>query len=130
MTIMRATSALCLVLLSGCARAMEQPRELILDPGPKILHINGTLEPVTFVVDNERRPATVERRDPCQTNDPMPIARLGQAVPGMLRSRPLSVAPMPNYCPVTVPMASSSVLVSGRNAPEVVQGPAPPEPQP
>jgi hypothetical protein len=132
MTIMRATSALCLILLSGCAGAMEQrPGELtILDPGPKILHINGTFEPVTFVVDAERLLADAERREACQTNDPMPIAQLGQAIPQMLRSQPLYVAPMPNYCPVTAPIASGTVAVSGRNVPEVVQQPTPSEPQP
>lgn len=109
----------------------QQPGELtIIDPGPKILHINGTFEPVTFVVDAERISANVERRGACQTNDPMPVARLGQAVPQMPRSQPLSVAPMPNYCPVTAPIASRTVVVSGRNVPEVLQRPEPTEPQP
>lgn len=128
---MRATSALCLLLLSGCAGALEQqPGELILDRGPKILHINGTLEPVTFVVDDEPRPAKEERRDACQTNDPMPVAQLGQAVPRMLRSHPLYVAPMPNYCPVTVPLTGRSVVTSTPSAPKVLQRPTPTEPQP
>lgn len=132
MTIMRATSALCLVLLSGCAGAMrQQPGELtIIDTGPRILHINGTFEPVTFVVDAERLPADVERRGACQTNDPMPVALVGQAIPQMLRSQPLYVAPMPNYCPVTAPIASRTVVVSGQNVPEALQRPAPSEPQP
>jgi hypothetical protein len=132
MTIMRATSALCLILLSGCAGAMRQQAGEItlIGSGPKILHINGTFEPVPFVVDNERRPVISERGGACQTNDPMPIARLGQAVPRMLRSHPLYVAPMPNYCPVTAPIASSTIVVSGRNVPEVLQRPALSEPQP
>ena len=129
---MRATSALCLLLLAGCAGAMrQQPGEItLIDSGPKILHINGTFEPVTFVVDAERVPVNSERRGACQTNDPMPVARLGQAVPQMLRSQPLYVAPMPNYCPVTAPIASRTVVTSGGNVPQVLQRPAPPEPQP
>lgn len=128
---MRATSALCLLLLSGCAGAMEQqPGELITDPGPRVLHVDGTVEPVTFVVDDERRPAKEARREACQTNDPMPVARLGQAVPRMLRSHPLYVAPMPNYCPVTVPSTGKSVVTSTPGAPKVPQRPEPTEPQP
>src|SRR5687768_9117544 len=37
MNIMRATSALCLLLLSGCAAGMQQPHEITLRPRPKIL---------------------------------------------------------------------------------------------
>jgi hypothetical protein len=109
----------------------QQPGELtILDRGPKILHINGTFEPVTFVVDDAQRPAKGERREACQTNDPMPVAQLGREVPRMLRSRPLYVAPMPNYCPVTVPLTGKSVVISTPSAPKVLQRPTPSEPQP
>lgn len=130
MTIMRATSALCLLLLAGCTGAMEEPRDGILRPRPRILHINGAFEPVAFVVDGERRPARAEDREPCQTNDPMPVAQLGRELPQMLRSRPLSVAPMPNYCPVTVPLAGRSVVTSTPSRPRVPQRSEPTQPQP
>jgi hypothetical protein len=130
MTIMRATSALCLVLLSGCAGAMEQPRDAILSPRPRILHINGTFEPVTFVVDHKRVASKAERRQACQTNDPMPVAQLGQAVPRVFRAHPLQVAPMPNYCPVTVPLTGNTVVASTPSGPKVLQRPEPSEPQP
>ena len=127
---MRATSALCLLLLSGCTGAMEQPRDGLLRPRPKVLHVDGALQPVAFVVDDERRPGKAEYREACQTNDPMPVAQLGREVPRMLRSHPLHVAPMPNYCPVTVPSTGKSVVTSTPSAPKVPQRPEPTEPQP
>lgn len=132
MAIVRAASALCVLLLSGCTGAMEQQRRelTLVDPGPKILHIHGTFEPVAFVVDAQRRPANEVRRGACQTNDPMPVAQLGQAVPRMLRSHPLHVAPMPNYCPVTAPVTIRPVVTSGTKAPEVLQRPTASKPQP
>jgi hypothetical protein len=168
MTIMRATSALCLLLLSGCAAGMQPSQESILHPQQEILHINGTLEPVTFAIPRKhviarverphasilrRRPKVVQingtlepvafvvdqkqeqtivatRDEACQTNDPMPVARLGQPGPPMPRSHPLRVAPMPNACPVTVPWSSTTVFTSAPVPPKTAPAPAATEPQP
>ncbi|HEX5872765.1 MAG TPA: hypothetical protein VFY65_20180 [Longimicrobium sp.] len=126
---MRATTALCLLLLSGCASAAEQPRQSIIRPRPRVLHINGTVEPVAFKLG--RSAVMVTRgRQPCETNDPMPTARQSLPIPPMLRSHPLHVAPMPNACPVTVPMAGKTVVTSHPSVPKVLQPPTPTEPRP
>lgn len=51
---MRTISALSVLLLAGCATAMEQPTPSILRPRTRILHINGTFEPVVFVVEERK----------------------------------------------------------------------------
>jgi hypothetical protein len=169
MTIMRAASALCLLVLSGCAAGMQQSQESILHPGSEILQINGTLEPVTFAIPRKRVIARVERphesilrprpsvvqingtvepvafvvdrkqkrtiaatlgREPCQTNDPMPTGRFEEPVGQILNVRPLRVAPMPNACPVTVPLTSKTVVTSAPLPPKTVPAPTPTEPQP
>lgn len=126
---MRATSALCLLLLSGCAAGVQQPHEITLRPRSKILRINGTFEPVTFAVDHKRYAVVVTGREACQTNDPMPTGQFDQPAPRMLNVRPLRVAPMPNACPVTVPLAGKSVLTSSPR-PKTVPAPAPAKSQP
>jgi hypothetical protein len=167
MIIMRATFALSLLLLSGCAAGarqtdapllnpgleslhingtlepvtfavpqkqvtarVEQPRDGILHRRPKFVHINGTLEPVAFVVDPKGKQIVVELDEACQTNDVMPVARLGEMPPPMPHSAPLRVAPMPNACPVTVPWSSTTVFTSAPVPQKTVPAPAPAEPRP
>ena len=168
MTIMRATCALCLLLLSGCAAGTQQtresilrprprtvqingtfepvtfatspgkrvtvyaekPYESILRPQPRTLQINGTFEPVTFVVDGKRVAAATHGREACQTNDPMPTGYFGEPTGQILNVRPLRVAPMPNACPVTVPLTSKSVITSTPLPRKTVPAPTPSEPLP
>lgn len=131
MTIMRATfSLLSLLVLSGCAAGMRQPHEIMLRPRPKIVQINGTVEPVAFVAKHTRIAAARGSREPCQTNDPMPTGQFEEPAPRMLYVRPLHVAPMPNYCPVTVPLTSTSVVTSGPRPLKSDPAPVPAQPQP
>lgn len=112
---------------------MRQPQEITIRPRPKVLYVNGTFEPVTFVVDQKRAAAAVRHvrgREACQTNDPMPTGRFEQPTPRMPHARPLRVAPMPNACPVTVPMTSRTVVTSTPVSPKTVPAPVPTEPQP
>lgn len=127
---MRTTSAtLCLLFLSACATTLQDPDHSVLRPRPKILHVNGTLEPVTFAVDH-RRAVLGARGAPCQTNDPMPTGALERPIPHMPRSHPLRVAPMPNFCPVTAPLAGTSVITSVPLPLKTAPAPTPTEPQP
>jgi hypothetical protein len=164
---MRATCALGLLLLSGCAAGMqhsggsilhpgpetvqingtlepvtfaiprkrviariEQPHESILRPRPKVLQINGTVEPVAFVVEGKQLAAATSGREPCQTNDPMPTGYFGEPAGQILNAHPLRVAPMPNVCPVTVPLTGKTVITSAPLPPNPVPAPAPTEPRP
>ena len=130
MTIMRAVSALNLLLLSGCAAAARQTEEPLLRVQPEILHVNGTVEPVAFTLDGDGIIARAEPRQPCQTNDPMPTGSFTTPPPKMLNVRPLRVAPMPNYCPVAAPTRTRSVITTAPRPPKGVPAPLPTEPQP
>jgi hypothetical protein len=130
MTIMRAISALSLILLSACAAGIQHGDEPISNPAPQILQIS-TAQPVQWAAAHKQGEKIVEIRvDACQTNDPMPVARLGQPVPPMPRSSPLRVAPIPNACPVTVPWTSTTVFTSAPVPQKTVPAPAPTKPQP
>lgn len=129
MTIMRAASALCLLLLSGCAAGAQRTHDAILRPRPKVLYINGTFEPVAFVLRDKVAMAP-KQREACETNDPMPTGHFPEPATQMLTARPLRVAPMPNACPVTVPLTGKSVVASTPLEPKTVPAPAPTEPQP
>lgn len=126
---MRTISVLSLALLAGCAAAMEQPDVPILRPRYEVLAINGTVEPVVFAVERGTRRAA-QRREPCETNDPMPTGNFKDAPQQMLSVRPLHVAAMPNYCPVTAPRTNKSVTTRAPRPPRKVQRPEPSEPQP
>jgi hypothetical protein len=123
---MRMTCALCLLLLSGCASAVQRPEDGILRPRPERLYINGTFEPVTYVVNQTSR----HGREACQTNDPMATTLSPLPPATMPTSRPLGVAPMPNYCPVTRPSSSKSVLTTAPRPLKVAPRSLPTEPQP
>jgi hypothetical protein len=127
---MRMTCALCLLLLSGCASAVQQPEHSILRPRPKVLYVNGTLEPMTFAMNRSTYAISKEGREPCETNDPMATALSPLPPSAMPTSRPLRVAAMPNYCPVTRPASSKTVFTRAPHPPKVAPAPAPTEPQP
>jgi hypothetical protein len=99
---MRNTSALCLLLLGGCAAAHETlPRPGVLRPRA-VQHVNGTVEPVSFKV-NTIRSLGVGARTPCETNDRMPVGTVApEQVPPMPRATsPGTSVPIPNACAVT-----------------------------
>jgi hypothetical protein len=133
---MRAASALCLLLLSGCAAGLQDPAHSVLRPAPKVLHINGTFEPVAFVVDRvpmrpkHRLAMAPTGREACETNDPMPTGHFKEPARWMPQGRPLHVAPMPNACPVTVPLTAKTVTASTPLTPGTVPAPTPYDPQP
>ncbi|HYR08171.1 MAG TPA: hypothetical protein VEQ60_10400 [Longimicrobium sp.] len=129
MTIMRAASALCLLLLSGCTAGMQRTHDSIIRPRPKVLYINGTFEPVAFVLDGKVAMGS-KSREACQTNDPMPTGHFEEPAGQILNVRPLRVAPMPNACPVTVPLTSKTVITSAPLPARTVPVPTPTEPQP
>lgn len=123
---MRNTSVLCLLLLGGCAAAHETlPQPGVLRPRT-VLHINGTMEPVSFKVKTVR---SLGADKPCETNDRMPIATPGQVAPMPRATSPGTSVPIPNACAVTVvPGLKGNVPGVLRNGQPV---PVPPkEPQP
>lgn len=127
---MRTIPVLGILLLAGCAAAAtEQPREPILRPGAEILHAGGTSNPVKSAVKGKTVRIT-HGRAPCQTNDPMPTGNFGQPPARTLNVHPLRVAPMPNYCPVTVPLVANPVPVRGPIPRKTVPKPTPLEPRP
>jgi hypothetical protein len=130
MSIMRATSALCLLLLSGCAAGMQQPVQTTVSLRPRAPSANGALKQAAPAVDKKRVAAVVLGREACQTNDPMPTGQFQQPVPPMPHTRPLHLAPMPNACPVTMPMTGKSVLISTPQPSKIVPVPLPTEPAP
>lgn len=127
---MRAASALCLSFASGCAAATRQTEEPVPHSGPEIRRMDGTLKPVALATGGPVVVTTTEPREPCQTNDPMPTASFDTTPPQMLNVRPLHVAPMPNYCPVTAPARTKSVIASAPRPPKSVPAPVPAEPAP
>jgi hypothetical protein len=131
MTVMRAISLAGLLLLAGCTAAVQQqaPQDILRRRG-EIRHTSGTSKPVAVAVGRGNGPI-VAARAPCETNDPMPVGQSRQPPPPMLRATtPYPVAPMPNYCPVTVPAAARTTHVSTPRPPRRVQPPAPTEPRP
>lgn len=128
---MRSLGALGVLLLAGCTSAIQQPPQSIIRPRVEILHINGTFEPVTFAVQREKIRVT-EGRGPCETNDPMPTGQSLRPLPPMPNGAPKALGQMPNYCPVTVPLAAHTI--HNLNTPPVlrkqVPPPTPAEPQP
>jgi hypothetical protein len=102
---MRNTSALCLLLLGGCAAAHETlPRPGVLRPRT-VLHASGTTEPVAFKVN--ARHLGLGAGGPCETNDRMAVvtAEPGQVTPMPRVTSPGTSVPIPNACAVT-PLAS------------------------
>jgi hypothetical protein len=98
---MRTTSALCLLLLAGCAAGAQDPA-----PQPGILrartivHANGTGEPVAIKLDNSF--VVIQGLGLCETNDPMPTFAPRQVAPMLRAPTPKQPVPnMPNLCPVT-----------------------------
>ncbi len=98
---MRTTSTLCLLLVAGCATAVQDPPT---QPGVlrarTILHVNGTGEPIAIKLDNSV--VVTQGLGPCETNDPMPTFAPRQVAPMLRAATPkLPVPNMPNLCPVT-----------------------------
>lgn len=127
---MRAKSALCLLLLSGCAAGMQQSEQTTVSLRPRAPSARSTPEPAAPAVDKKPVTAVVLGREACQTNDPMPTGQFQQPVAPMPHTRPLRVAPMPNACPVTVPMTGKSVFTSTPVPLKIVPVPVPTEPKP
>ncbi len=109
---------------------MQQPQQTTVSLRPRAASANGTGEPAAPAVVKQRVAAVVLGREACQTNDPMPTGQFQQSAPRMPHSRPLRVAPMPNACPVTVPMTGTSVLTSTPLPAKVVPVPVLTEPNP
>lgn len=126
---MRAASALCLLLFSGCAAATRQTEEPVPHSEPEIRREDGVLKPVALTTGGPVVVTTTDR-EPCQTNDPMPTGSFDVPPAQMLNVRPLHVAPMPNYCPVTAPTRTKSVTTSVPRSPKSVPAPVPAEPAP
>lgn len=127
---MRTTSALCLLLLSGCAAGMRQPEQTTVSLRPRAPSVDSTVEPATPAVEKKQVAAVVLGREACQTNDPMPTGHFQQPVPAMPHARPLHVAPMPNACPVTVPMTGKTVFTTTPLPAKTVPAPVPADPKP
>lgn len=127
---MRAISLAGLLLLAGCTAAVQQQGpEDILRPRNVIRHSNGTSKPMVIGAARGRG-RIVEERAPCETNDPMPVGQFRLPSLPMLRATTPPVAPMPNYCPVTLAAAARTTHVSTPRPPRRVQPPAPTEPRP
>lgn len=127
---MRNTSALCLLLLGGCAAAHETlPQPGVLRPRT-VLHVNGTFEPVSFKV-NTIQSLGVGALNPCETNDRMPIRTVspGQVAPMPRATSPGTSVPIPNACAVTqMPGLKGSVpgvLRPGQPVPVPLKEPQP-----
>ena len=85
-----------LLLLAGCTSALQQ-QESYGVPGARyeIVRINGTFEPVVFVVDRDK--VWTEAPAPCETGDPVPEGELRQPESTPPAKTP-SAAPVPDDC--------------------------------
>lgn len=135
---MKPIFAICLTALAGCAAGTRPGEQLQSVQTPQVQYVEESLMAGRLPLDTA---TVITRADlvklggggraPCQTNDPMPVARLGQAQAAPMPSattRP-SVAPMPNLCPVTVPWTATTVVTKAPLNREQQEPAAPSEPR-
>ncbi len=128
---MKPVFALCLAALGGCAGGTSQHGQLQPIGTPQVQHVDGSVQasasPLKSAAVITRADIVGDGRAPCETNDPMPVAKLGRArvAPMPSATTPPSTAPMPNLCPVTVPWTATTVVTKAPLNREQ-QEPAPP----
>jgi hypothetical protein len=132
---MKPIFALCLAALAGCATGARRGEPLPPVQAPQVQYVEespqASASPLKSGVVITRADIAGSGRGPCQTNDPMPVAKLGRAQAAPMPSAPMppSVAPMPNLCPVTVPWTATTVVTKTPLNREQQEPPAPSEPR-
>lgn len=132
--LMKPIFAICLAALAGCAAGTSGREQLQPIDTPQVQYVDGSLQASASPLKSApviTRADIAGGRAPCQTNDPMPVARRGKAQVAPIPSattRP-SVVPMPNACPVTVPWTATTVVTKAPLKREQQEPAAPSEPR-
>ena len=132
---MKPVFAICLATLAGCAVGTRGSEQFQSVPTPQVQQVDGSIQasasPLKSVAVITRADLAGGARAPCETNDPMPVARLGRAqvAPMPSAATPPSVAPMPNLCPVTVPWTATTVVTKAPLKREQQEPAVPSEPR-
>jgi hypothetical protein len=112
---MRKPASLCLLLLTGCASAGTPEPEPT--PRSSVIRLAPGIASITIPDSAKWVPVQGARfrivNGPCDTGDPMPVAKAGEfsVTPAMPNAPTLQPIPyIPNACPVTAgPLASQSM---------------------
>lgn len=132
---MKPVFALCLTALAGCTAGTSGREQLQPTPTPQVQQVEGSLQasasPLKSAAVITRADLAGGSRASCETNDPMPVARLGRAQAAPMPSATMapSVAPMPNLCPVTVPWTATTVVTKAPLERKQQEPAAPSEPR-
>jgi hypothetical protein len=132
---MKPVFSLCVAALAGCSAGTRGGERLQPLDIPQVRYVeespHASASPLKSAAVNPRADIPGSGRAPCETNDPMPVARLGpaQGAPMPRATTPPSVAPMPNLCPVTVPWTATTVVTKAPLEREQEPAPTPSEPR-